>query len=234
MRLPIRERKYYMPRRRQTFTTGHYYHVFTRGTDKRNIFLEEKDYKRFIATLAFYRFDNPPVKLSAYYNLPELTKQNVLEELRRQSTIISLHGYCLMTNHVHLLLEQKDEDGIRMYLHRTLNSYTHFFNTKYKRKGTLVEGVFKAVPIKTEEEFMHVSRYIHLNPYSSHLTPTLEQCCTYPFSSLRCYIENIPPQSWIDTTYLKYLFPTPEQYKEFVLNQADYQRTLEHLKHQEP
>jgi putative transposase len=220
-----------MPKRKEVLLTGNYYHVISRGTDKRNIFIEDKDYKRFIATLAYYRFENPPVKLSRYYELPEILKLDILEQLRKQSSIISLNAYCLMPNHIHLLLHQEQEEGIRMYMHRSLDSYTRYFNTKYKRKGTLVEGVFKAIAITSDEELLHVSRYIHLNPYSSQLTPTIDECLAYPFSTSRYYVEDIPAHSWINTTYLKGMFATPEKHKEFITNQADYQRTLDIVKH---
>jgi len=134
-----------------------------------------------------------------------------------------------MPNHFHFLIRQSKENGISKFMSLISNSYTKYFNTKYKRVGPLLQGTFKAVLIESDELLVHVSRYIHLNPIISGLVKDLED---YRWSS---YLEYIKP---IDTfcsinEILGFFTPNErEKYKKFVENQIDYGRKLEKIKHQ--
>ena len=109
------------------------------------------------------------------------------------------------------------------------NSYARYFNIKYDRVGPLFQPMFKAVRIETEEQFLHVSRYIHLNPTSSYLIK-IKDLKNYPWSSFA---------GFLDAKFLQFVnpklvlshFKSKEAYRKFVLDQADYQRKLELIKH---
>lgn len=112
-------------------------------------------------------------------------------------------------------------------MQKTLNSYTKYFNTKNKRVGSLFQGTFKAVPIESDEQLMHVSRYIHLNPYVSGLTQDLK---LYPYSSYLSYIgleENLlcTPEPVLS------FFKNANDYENFVIGHKDYAKELEIMKH---
>jgi putative transposase len=81
-----------------------------------------------------------------------------------QTKIVELVQFTLMSNHFHLILYETEENGISRYMQRVLNAYTKYFNTKYDRTGHLFQGPFGAVPVKTDEQILHLSAYIHLNP----------------------------------------------------------------------
>lgn len=106
------------------------------------------------------------------------------------------------------------------------NSYTKYFNTKYKRVGPLLQGAFKAVHIETDEQLVHVSRYIHLNPIVSGLIKNLDD---YQWSSYLGYTQ--PEPTFCSTTEVLSFFPTKEEYKKFIEDQIDYGVTLELIKH---
>lgn len=115
---------------------GHYYHVFNRGVDKRNIFTSDENYRfllrKFKANLSKYS--------------------------------ITMIAYCLMPNHYHLLL-RPDKDGvISSFTQAVFNGYVQAFNVQEKRSGTLFEGRAKVKCINKNEYFMHLLSYIHLNP----------------------------------------------------------------------
>lgn len=91
-----------------------------------------------------------------------------------------------MPNHFHLLLKPKDPAAVSAFVSDIKNSYTRFFNLKYKRSGTLFQGRFKAKKIANEASLLQVSRYIHLNPLvSSKTNPNreLKRPQDYPYSS---------------------------------------------------
>ena len=131
-----------------------------------------------------------------------------------------------MPNHFHLLLKQLKDNGISTFISQVCNSYTKYFNTKYSRAGALLQGVFKAELMESDEQLLHVSRYIHLKPVVSGLTKSLD---SYSYSSYQEYI--FQNQGFCNTTEILNFFPSPEKYQEFVEDQIDYGTTLELIKH---
>ena len=128
-----------------------YYHVYNRGVEGRNIFEDDKDYKVFLSFIKRY-----------------LTKPSQNEvQPRWQMGIgeeVQLSAYCLMPNHFHLLLKQKNSQGMTRFVRALMNSYVRYFNLRHKRVGGLFQGIYKAIPIDTEAYILHLTRYIHLNP----------------------------------------------------------------------
>lgn len=124
------------------------------------------------------------------------------------------------------LLRQNDDSGISKYLANFQNSYVKYFNVKHKRTGSLFDRQFKAVLVESENQLLHLTRYIHLNPYSSHLI-SHDQITTYPYSSLPEYLSGnyhlANPSVVLDIS--------PRRYESFVLDHANYQQRLESLKH---
>ena len=204
-----------MPYRLVPLVTDQYYHVFNRGVEKRSLFLDRRGYKRLLETLIYYQQINPPSKFS----LSHKRTTNV-------SKMVEVVSYCLMPNHFHLLLKQVTENGISTFLRKSLNSYTKYFNIKYERVGPLFQGQFKAVRIETDEQLIHVSRYIHLNPVVGHLVKNLR---SYEWSS---YAEYLGEKNGIcDKREVLNFFKRGKDYEQFVLDQVDYANKLEESKH---
>lgn len=210
-----------MPSRDIPFVNQEIYHIYNRGSEKRIIFHDKRNYKRFITTLKYYQLSGPKPKLSHFFKYQRF-KPNQAQKL------VEVLAYCLMPNHFHLLIKQLKEGGITEMLSKLSLSYTKYFNTKYDRVGPLFQGEFKAVYIENDEQLVHVSRYIHLNPITSLLIKDLSK---FEFSSYLEYLET-NPDGFCSTEVVLSLFASREKYKEFVLDQIDYGQSLERIKHQ--
>lgn len=210
-----------MPARLMPLVTGQIYHVFNRGSEKRRIFESKGDYKRFLQAAIYYQIENPKPKFSNF------SKQNI-NNLPDNQKIVEIVAYCIMPNHFHFLIKQLQDDGISKFMANLCNSHAKFYNTKYERVGPLWQGQFKAVLIENDEQLMHVSRYIHLNPLVSHLVKDLEQ---YKWSSYGEFIYEMTDGCCASDIVLD-LFKSREGYGNFVMDQADYAEKLEIIKHQ--
>ena len=125
-----------MPMRRPIFSRDGIYHIYNRGHNKQQIFLSYKDYLRYLKRLSEYLAKHP----------------------------ITILAYCLMPNHIHLLIRQNSDVSIADYIHRLHTAYTMYFNKKYEQVGAVFQGRFKAKMIDSEASLLNVTRYIHLNP----------------------------------------------------------------------
>ncbi len=213
--------------RKVPLVTGEIYHVFNRGIDKRTVFSDFNEYLRAFQSIRYYQFEHPPMKISEYLrSSPQFRLE--LEKSDKGVKLATIYCYCLMPNHFHLLLKQEADNGISRYLGRFLNSYTRYFNTKHKRVGGLFLDQFKNVLVKSDSQLLHLSRYIHLNPYSSGVVKNLDELSDYMRSSLREYLgvssENICSKDLIMVNYKNI-----SQYKDFVYDRAEYQKELKEL-----
>lgn len=131
-----------------------------------------------------------------------------------------------MPNHFHLILRQTREGGIKEFMQKALNSYTKYYNTKHNRVGPLFQGQFKAVLIESNEQLMHLSRYIHLNPFVAEITKDYEN---FPYSSYSDFIGNTN-QQLIATNSILSLFSSSQDYQSFVKDHASYALELGGIK----
>ena len=200
------------------FGNDEFYHVVNRGVEKRVTFLNKRDYQRFFETIEYYRFKNPPTRFS-FRNRPNIPKKDNKNEI-----LVEVICFCLMPNHFHLLLKQINENGVSIFLSKLTNSYTKYFNTRYKRVGPLFQGSFKAIRIEDDEQLIHTSRYIHLNPLIDYLVKDLRvyQYSSYPeFLGLR--------DGFCQIHYILDHFSSPSAYEKFVLDQEEYGRTIKKI-----
>ena len=208
-----------MPRRNPLFATDEVYHVFNRGVEKRDIFSNDLDYLRFLKALDHYRSGNRN-------RLSHLLRWKI--KASDEKEYVKILCYCLMPNHFHLILKQVQEGGISNFIGKLLNSYTKYFNTKYERVGPLFQGPFKAIRMENDEQLVHTSRYIHLNPIVANLVDDIKD---YPWSSIRSFIGNAE-NPLVSTAEVLSYFPTKNDYKQFVIDQINYAKDLDKIKHQ--
>ena len=141
-------------------------HIYNRGVDKRDIFLSNKDYARFIHYL--FELNNK----NKIFNVGYRINQNQTIEVRPQylkkrkprELLVEVLAFCLMPNHYHLILKQKKENGISKFMQKIGTGHTMYFNSEHGRDGSLFQGKFKAIPIDSDPYLIHLLNYIHFNP----------------------------------------------------------------------
>lgn len=215
--------------RNLVFVTDNVYHVYNRGVERRVLFSDTREHTRFVQTLWYYRFRKPPLRYSKFLTLNPQQQSLARAALLDSPKQVDILAYCLMPNHFHLLLRQTTDRGIHRFLSNVSDSYAKYFNTKHTRVGPLFQGSFKAVFIETEEELMHVSRYIHLNPVVSSLIE-IESLAGYRWSSCAAYFHSATDEM-VETAPVLSLFPSQSTYQQFIHDQADHAKKLEKLKH---
>ena len=131
------------------------YHVMLRGINKQQVFKNEDDYKMFLRALAKCK------KISGF----------------------RLHAYCLMDNHIHLLI-QEDKEPIALVFKRLGDMFVYWYNEKYKRTGAVFQGRYRSIPVNDDEYFITVLKYIHNNPVKAGI---VSNCADYEFSSYNSY-----------------------------------------------
>lgn len=221
-----------MPGRDIPLVTNEIYHVLNRGTASQPSFLEKRDYLRAQELMRYYQNKDLPFKYSLFNTFSKERKREILEKLKEAKDIlVEIISYCFMPNHFHFLLKQKAENGISKFMGNFTNSYTRYFNAKNKRTGALFEGKFKAKRVETLEQLLHLSRYIHLNPYTSYVIKTFEDLKNYPYSSLPEFLGEEVEDEICQKEIILDNFENKEAYQKFIFDQADYQRRLEEIRH---
>lgn len=147
--------------RRFDFSIGEYYHLYNRGTDKRVIFTDRNDHNRFVVLL---HLCNGIESVDISNSLREGRTFTDLINTDVSERLVDIIAYCLMPNHFHLLVREKQEGGTSLLMKKLLTAYSMYFNKKHKRSGSLFEGKFKAKHADTDEYLRYLLAYIHLNP----------------------------------------------------------------------
>lgn len=147
------------------FSVGEYYHAYTRGNDKRKIFLDEKDCVRFLVLL-YTSNSTETIHLSNFTGLGKVSGLLKMFNQKRKDTLVEIGAYCLMPNHVHLLLREKIDGGISLFTQKLFTAYSMYFNRRHQRTGKLFDSVFKAEHADDDNYLKYLYAYIHLNPIS--------------------------------------------------------------------
>ncbi len=215
--------------RRTPLVNGEFYHIFNRGVARAPTFVSRAEYKQAMLTLSYYRYAKPPVSLARFKEFSQEERQQLLDSLRKAEKLVEIVAFVLMPNHFHFLLKQNQNNGISKFASQFTNSYTRYFNTLNDRVGPLFQGVFKSVHVETDEQLIHLSRYIHLNPVVSNVIRESD-LLAYPWSSLSDYVgDGVSAQ--ISTESVLSHFKNPQEYKRFVFDQIGYGKKLEKIKH---
>src|SRR3990167_7256713 len=203
-----------MPGRKTPLVTDEIYHVYNRGINKQPTFNIKREYQRAILAIKFYKISSPPIRLSKFLELDKQREAEMLKVMNQSEELVQIICFCLMPNHFHFLLKQKQENGISKFMGNFQNSYTRYFNTRNERDGSLFLDQFKAKRIETDEQLIHVSRYIHLNPYTAFVVKTIGNLEEYPWSSFPDYINS--NNGFLESNLVLDMFGNKNKYKQFV------------------
>lgn len=212
---------------RARLANDNFYHVYNRGVEKRLIFLDDADRKRFVFYLYFLNDQN---FFSEHFS--RLNGQGFASAKGKRDPFVNIVSWCLMPNHFHLLLQQRVDGGVSKFMQKLGTAYTMYFNKRRERSGVLFQGVFKSRPVAEEIYLTHMSRYIHLNPLELRyknleergvrdVNAALAFLREYRWSSLPAYLEAPERKKSFDkiisTAVLLHFFDSqPKEYKRFL------------------
>ncbi len=149
---------FYMTQRMFIFAHEEFYHLYNRGTDKRTIFKDTADYERF-SELLFLSNSSLAV------DVRHIRKSyGSIYDFERGDPLVHIGAYCLMPNHLHILLTPAVEQGVQKFMQKVSTGYSMYFNKRFERTGALFEGRFKARHTNSDEYLKYLFAYIHLNP----------------------------------------------------------------------
>lgn len=203
---------------RQEFIEDGIYHVYNRGTDKREIFLSDQDYYRFIYYLYVCNDANPIDKIR------DVIIRGPTSDINERERLVNIICYALMPNHFHLLLQQRVKNGISKFIQKLSTGHTMYFNSVYDRSGVLFQGKFKSKFVHDESYLSNLVSYIHLNPLELHqkdwkkngvkdFTESKEFLEGYRWSSYRDFIGKKNFFSLLDFGVIREFIGEPEEYK---------------------
>ena len=207
---------------RKTFVNVEFYHVYNRGTDKRFVFMDNYDFKRFLQSMEEFNSVEPIG--SIYQN------SFIKSQLRRPtSKLVNIICYCLNQNHYHMIIQQYADNGVSEFMRKLNGGYTKYFNWKHKRNGVLFQGKFKAIHIDSNEYLLHASAYVNLNNRVHRLKNE------HFFSSWNEFMKN-ENKSICKKNVILSQFKSKVEYSNFaiealqnILNKKDLQKELEIL-----
>ncbi|MDP3991058.1 MAG: transposase [Candidatus Nealsonbacteria bacterium] len=224
-----------MPYRKQPFETGKIYHVVTRSLDNNLLFKNTNDYYRGIFSI--YEFNTTKaIKIRERRKARVKEKQIIkntdptcvtIDAIDKRDLLVEIIAFCLMPNHIHLLLRQTKKDGIVKFMAKFGSGYASYFNKKYGRKGYVFQNRFRSVEIKNNEQLKIVFAYIHINPTSiiisnwkeegiKDINKVLEFIENYKWSSYSDYLGKINFPSVSNRKFILELFGNKEKCKRFV------------------
>lgn len=219
--------------RKINFFNEGFYHVYNRGALKQPIFFEESDYARFVHDLWEFNDLNHAIDFrevsKIFGDSVSVATETESPRISRQTRdpVVAILTWSLMPNHFHLFLQQLKEGGVSSFMHKLGTGYTTYVNKKYERNGHLFQGSFKVKPIDKENYFLHISRYIHLNP-TELIEPAWKEEGIKDWQKVHDFLENYrwsSYQDWIgkknfpsvlDLKGVEGVFGGVEKYKQFM------------------
>lgn len=222
-----------MPYRNEPCCTSETYHIFNRSIARQPIFLQNQDYRRFINLLYYYRYQHVPVRFSEYSRLSISAQAEAYRQLAVQKKNVQILAFSIMPNHFHLLLTQETDDGISKFISVVQNGYAKYFDISTKRTGSVFQSMYKAIRMESEEQLLHVARYIHLNPQTANIVNNTNELEKYPWTSYIYYLQK-RNDDLINTIPILSQFQNLTSFKKFTEDQSEYQRLLfleSHLYH---
>lgn len=218
-----------MPQRKVVFATNEIYHIFNRSVAREHIFASKIELRRLLEIIEYYYLPQT-LRFSKFKTLPEKIKRDYILLNTKKTPLVEIYAFAFMPNHYHFLIKQIQDGGIVRFISNIQNSFAKYFNLKNDRDGSLFLNPFKAKRVETDEQFIHVSRYIHLNPVTSYIIE-FDKLDKYLWTSYCNYVNNtnLP---FLNTKNILEMFKSKRDYSQFAANQVDYQRHLHLIKDQ--
>lgn len=204
------------------FPEGEIFHVFNKSIAGFKIYSDFENSRRFFRTINYYNSKLVTTSLGVYLANDEGYNPDIFTP--GANPLMKILAYCIMPDHYHLLLKIIEYNSLPKYINKIEASYTRFFNIKYERKGPLWQSDYRAVLVRNNEQLLHLSRYIHLNPTTSNLVQRPEE---WIYSSYKDYISR---KELLANFLTEISIKNQLTYKQFVENNIDYLRKLRLIK----
>lgn len=212
------------------FSENEHYHIFSRGVEKRTIFSSHNDWERFLRLLYLCNGVRP-------IEIRNIDKNDMFS-YERGETLVDIGAYCLMTNHFHLLLREKQAGDTSKFMQKLLTAYSMYFNKKYNRTGALFGGKFMATHARTDEHLKHLYAYIHLNPLSiiepgwkdkkiKNISEAKKYLLEYPYSSYQDYVDTEVGPPYERPPYEKRVILNPSAFPEYFETPVEFRELVE-------
>ena len=221
-----------MPLRKIQFYPGEFYHIYNRGNAKQDIFYNDKDRYRFLQAIYLSNNSDCSIRLIDFErNKGGYTLDNIREIFRDKKInyepLVRINADVLMPNHFHFLIEELQNRGISRFMQRFGNSYGRYFNIKYKRPGSLFQGRFKAVHIKSDDQLKYLLAYINVINPAQLIEPDIKEKGIEDFEKILKWVDkylwgthfeymDMRKSPIVDKGLLGEIFPTPEIYYKFI------------------
>lgn len=213
--------------RKCEFGVNEFYHIYNRGTDKRLIFLDDSDRERFLRSLLL--FNTSQAVESRHHGGRSSVGFWHSKRRREREGIVDIGAYCLMPNHFHLLVREKQPGGLSLFMRKLLTSYSMYFNLKHKRTGALFESRFGAGHVTDDDYLRYLFAYIHLNPIKiinpgwpeteiGGMEQAIEHLKNYRFSSYPDFLPEAarPELKILNRTAFPEYFQKPSEFSELL------------------
>ena len=208
-----------------------YYHIYNRGVEKRNVFLDASYYERFLLSMNLLNNKQDGLMIG-WRDYKKSNKNAVLNDFLKLSfrktarvPLVDIVAFCLNPNHYHFILKQVAERGIEKFMHKIGISYSKYFNERNDRSGSLFQGTFKSSHINSNEYLLYLSAYVNMNNfihgYSSKSDWTYSSLLEY-LGKRECDFINISP--------VADQFGSRKEYEKFAHDNALYMRENKELK----
>lgn len=205
--------------RETPFAPGEIYHLYNRGVDKRDIYLDEYDRQRFLSLLYLCN-TKTSVHLQNFFHTK--TEGDIFRE-DLDEPLVAVGAYCLMDNHFHLLVKELVENGISTYMKKVGTAYAMYFNSKNKRSGALFQGRFKSIHAGDDRYLKYLYSYIHLNPAKLVDKGWSEHKITNPKETEK-YINE-----YVYSSFSEYAFPERMRPQKNILNMEEFPDYFENV-----
>ena len=203
--------------KRSFFEQG-YYHIYNRGALKQVLFIDNKDYCRFILLILGLQGD------FSFRNISRIIKNGDVSEVIKyldehikeiqENKKVEILNFCLMPNHFHLTIHEIQEGGVSSYMHKLLNAYSHYFNQKYNKTGHVFQGPYKCLHVLGDSQNYYLSAYIHSNPRE--IYEWKSDFLNYPWSSYQDYAQSNRWGQLLENQFILEAHPKKDDYKKFV------------------
>ena len=204
-----------MPIKTPPLINGEIYHIVIRGVDGLKLFRDKQDHLRMIHNLFVFNNENS-VSSTIRWRINKSSSKIILDNIPKRRLLVEVFAFCLMSNHLHLLVKQVNNGGISKFMRKIGAGYGLYYNQKYKRSGRIFQGRYRIVYVENDDQLKTVFVYIHTNPVAI-IVPHWKERGIKNYKKVAYFIENYRWSSYLD--YLgKKNFPSITS-REFLINE---------------